>query len=97
MSEQERADDAYQPVGDNEEQQDAAPLDLENAADPDAYDDVLDQGYSPPEKPSGVDKVGTTAAEQREGETLDERLRQERPERSESPERPEGGEGSGEG
>ncbi|MCZ9337026.1 hypothetical protein NGM37_04440, partial [Streptomyces sp. TRM76130] len=42
-------------------------------------DDTLDEGYSPPEKPLGVDKVGTTAAEQHDGETLDERLSQEVP------------------
>ncbi|GAA4789508.1 DUF5709 domain-containing protein [Streptomyces ziwulingensis] len=73
------ADDAYQPTGTNEEQEDAAPLDLQDALDERTYDDTLDEGYSPPEKPLGVDKVGTTAAEQHEGETLDERLSQEVP------------------
>ncbi|QNS02862.1 DUF5709 domain-containing protein [Streptomyces xanthii] len=73
-----RADDAYQPTGGNEEQEDAAALDLQNAVDERTYDDMVDEGYSPPEKPLGVTKKGTTAAEQREGETLDERLRQER-------------------
>ena len=42
-------------------------------------DDVLDEGYSPPEKPLGLDAFGTTAAEQREGETLDQRLADEEP------------------
>ena len=42
-------------------------------------DDVLDEGYSPPEKPLGLDAFGTTAAEQREGETLDQRLAEEEP------------------
>ncbi|MGN9760011.1 DUF5709 domain-containing protein [Streptomyces sp. SD31] len=74
------ADDAYQPTGGNEEQQDAAPLDLQDAVDERTYDDTLDEGYSPPEKPLGVTKHGTTAAEQHEGETLDERLTQEVPE-----------------
>lgn len=73
------ADDAYQPTGDNEEQEDATPLDLQDAVDERTYDDMLDEGYSPPEKPLGVNKTGTTAAEQHEGETLDERLRQETP------------------
>ncbi|MEU5576801.1 DUF5709 domain-containing protein [Streptomyces huasconensis] len=73
------ADDAYQPTGNNEEQEDAAPLDLQDALDERDYDDMLDEGYSPPEKPLGVTKTGTTAAEQHEGETLDERLRQEVP------------------
>ncbi|MGW7090138.1 DUF5709 domain-containing protein [Streptomyces sp. NPDC054871] len=79
MSDQNRADDAYQPTGDNEEQEDAAPLDLDNAVDERTYDDMLDEGYSPPEKPLGVTRTGTTATEQHEGETLDERLRQEMP------------------
>ncbi|SFY48602.1 DUF5709 domain-containing protein [Streptomyces sp. F-1] len=72
-------DDAYQPTGTNEEQQDAAPLDPQDAIGGRSYDDMLDEGYSPPERPLGVTKRGTTAAEQREGETLDERLRQEVP------------------
>lgn len=73
------ADDAYQPTGGNEEQEDAAPLDLQDALDERTYDDTLDEGYSPPEKPLGVTKHGTTAAEQHEGETLDERLAEEVP------------------
>ncbi|MFE2262256.1 DUF5709 domain-containing protein [Streptomyces griseosporeus] len=73
------ADDAYQPTGSNEEQEDAAPLDLQDAVDERTYDDTLDEGYSPPEKPLGVTKYGTTAAEQHEGESLDQRLAQETP------------------
>ncbi|GEC02505.1 hypothetical protein SSP24_01600 [Streptomyces spinoverrucosus] len=73
------ADDAYQPTGTNEEQEDAAPLDLQDAVDERTYDDTLDEGYSPAEKPLGVSKHGTTAAEQHTGETLDQRLAQERP------------------
>ncbi|MCZ9351836.1 DUF5709 domain-containing protein [Streptomyces mutabilis] len=73
------ADDVYQPTGNNEEQEDAAPLDLQDAVDERTYDDTLDEGYSPPEKPLGVTKHGTTAAEQHDGETLDERLSQEVP------------------
>ncbi|MFF7969949.1 DUF5709 domain-containing protein [Streptomyces sp. NPDC007905] len=73
------ADDVYQPTGTNEEQEDAGPLDLQDAVDERTYDDVLDEGYSPPERPLGVTKHGTTAAEQQEGETLEERLGQEVP------------------
>lgn len=80
MSDQDIADDVHQPTGGNEEQEDAAPLDLDNAVDERSYDDMLDEGHSPPEKPLGVTRTGTTAAEQHEGETLDERLRQEMPE-----------------
>nr|WP_267809116.1 DUF5709 domain-containing protein [Streptomyces tirandamycinicus]MCY0985368.1 DUF5709 domain-containing protein [Streptomyces tirandamycinicus] len=73
------ADDVYQPTGSNEEQGDAAHLDLEDALDEPDYDEILDQGYSPPERPLGVDRVGTTAAEQHEGESLDQRLAVELP------------------
>lgn len=73
------ADDAYQPTGGNEEQEDAAPLDLQDAVGERDYDEILDEGYSPPERPLGVNKHGTTAAEQHDGETLDERLEQEVP------------------
>ncbi|AOR30218.1 hypothetical protein BFF78_03305 [Streptomyces fodineus] len=73
------ADDAYQPTGTNEEQEDAGPLDLQDAVDERTYDDVLDEGYSPPERPLATTRHGTTAAEQHAGETLDERLGQETP------------------
>lgn len=43
-------------------------------------DDVLDEGYSPPEAWSAAERFGSTADEQRQGETLDQRLRQEVPE-----------------
>ncbi len=42
--------------------------------------DVLDEGYSPPERYSAAEKFGNTAEEQLEGETLDQRLAQEEPE-----------------
>jgi len=77
MTDEPMGDDVYQP--NNEEQADAAPLDLEDALDERDYDDILDEGYSPPEKPLGATKTGITAAEQRDGETLDERLAQELP------------------
>lgn len=85
MGSEPMADDAYQPTGSNEEQEDAAPLDMQDALDERTYDDTLDEGYSPPEKPLGVTKHGTTAAEQHDGETLDERLAQEVPEESVPP------------
>ncbi|MEH0548760.1 DUF5709 domain-containing protein [Streptomyces sp. B21-105] len=74
-----RGDDVYQPTGSDEEQEDGAPLDLQDAVDERTYDDALDEGYSPPEKPLGVTRYGTTAAEQHDGESLDQRLAQEVP------------------
>lgn len=41
--------------------------------------DPLDQGWSPPEKPRGVDDWGTTAREMADGEDLDHRLSREVP------------------
>jgi hypothetical protein len=40
-------------------------------------DDILDEGISPSEKLQGSRAKGTTANEQRQGETIDERRRQE--------------------
>ncbi|MDT9695307.1 hypothetical protein [Streptomyces sp. P17] len=79
MSDEHMADDVYQPTGSNEEQEDAAPLDLQDAVDERTYDDMLDDGYSPPDEPMSVTRTGTTASEQHEGESLDERLEQEVP------------------
>ena len=42
-------------------------------------DDVLDEGYSPPERPLGIDAYGTTTAEQRRGESLEQHLAEEEP------------------
>lgn len=41
--------------------------------------DVLDEGFSPPERYSSAERFGNTAEEQREGEPFEERLRQEEP------------------
>jgi len=42
-------------------------------------EDLLDEGYSPPERPRGVDAFGTTLAEQRQGESIEQRLAHEVP------------------
>src|SRR5436190_10740777 len=42
-------------------------------------DDLLDEGYSPPEKWSAGEGFGTTADEALQGETLDQRISQEDP------------------
>jgi uncharacterized protein DUF5709 len=42
-------------------------------------EDVLDEGFSPPEKWSPAQRFGNTAEEMREGETLEQRLDQEEP------------------
>lgn len=79
MSEQGRGDDVYQPDNSDVDNRPTDELDPENVIDEPGLDDVLDTGYSPPEKPLGVSKYGTTGEEQREGESLDGRLAQEVP------------------
>ncbi|WP_031090566.1 DUF5709 domain-containing protein [Streptomyces sp. NRRL WC-3549] len=80
MSGEGRGDDVYQPDGSDADNRPTDELDPENVIDEPGLDDVLDTGYSPPEKPLGVSKYGTTGEEQREGESLDRRLAQEVPE-----------------
>ena len=51
----------------------------EDSLTEDSMDQVLEQGYSPNEKPRALDAFGTTLAEEKQGETLDQRLAQEEP------------------
>lgn len=80
MTETGRGDDVYQPDGSDADNRPTDDLDPENVIDEPDLDDMMDTGYSPPEKPLGVSKYGTTGEEQREGESLDRRLAQEVPE-----------------
>jgi hypothetical protein len=54
-------------------------LQPEDTLDDRGVDDLLDEGYSPPERPRGVDAFGTTVAEQRQGESIEARLAHEQP------------------
>ncbi|MFC6594410.1 DUF5709 domain-containing protein [Kitasatospora paranensis] len=80
MSDDRTEDDVQRLDSSGEEQADATPPDLQDALDERGYDEILDEGYSPPERPLGVTKAGLTGAEQRTGESLDQRLAQELPE-----------------
>jgi len=71
------SDGIYEPVDDDEN--DAAVIDLDQVLGDDDVDEALDSSYSPPERPWGVTAHGTTAAEQREGGSLDQRLAAEEP------------------
>jgi hypothetical protein len=71
-------DDVYQPDG-SEIGEDGGPLDPEDTLDDRGVDEALDEGYSPPERPLAVEGTGTTADEQRSGDSLDDRLRREVP------------------
>ncbi|MFF4763419.1 DUF5709 domain-containing protein [Streptomyces sp. NPDC001292] len=72
-------DDVYQP-DDSEVREDTGVLDPEDTLVYDGVDDPLDRGWSPPERPWAVEHTGVTAAERRQGETLDQRLAEELPE-----------------
>jgi hypothetical protein len=54
-------------------------VDLDETLGSDDIDDIMNTSYSPPEKPLGLNKFGTTLAEQRQGESLDLRVIQEIP------------------
>jgi Family of unknown function (DUF5709) len=54
-------------------------LQPDDTLDDRGVEDVLDEGYSPPEKWSVLEKFGNTAREEREGESLDQRLAEEEP------------------
>lgn len=75
-----RGDDVYQPDGPDDSEirtvegiRDEEDTLLNRGADP------FDEGASPPERPLAVEHEGTTAQEQNEGESLDDRLREEVP------------------
>lgn len=55
-------------------------LQPQDTLDDRGVDDVLDEGISPPEQLRGSNAKGTTPAEVAEGETIDDRIRQEEPE-----------------
>ncbi|WP_149184584.1 DUF5709 domain-containing protein [Streptomyces sp. TRM49041] len=79
-TEESMGDEVYQPdrSDDREIREDHGVLDREDLLS-DRAADPYDEGYSPPERPLGAEHVGTTAREQREGETLDQRLAEEVP------------------
>lgn len=84
MKDAERGDDVYQPQ--QPEASDPADLlDLEDTLDNRELTDVLDEGYSPPERPWAVEDRGTTASEQHDGEGLAGRLARELPETADPP------------
>lgn len=60
-------------------------LQPEDTLDDRGVDDVLDEGYSPPEELRGAKAKGTTPYEEAEGEVIEDRLRQEEPDVGEDP------------
>lgn len=79
MSDEARGDDVYQPEHSDVQNRPTDDLDMQNVLDERGLDEMLAEGYSPPERPLAVGKYGTTGQEQLEGESLDQRLAQEIP------------------
>lgn len=74
------SESTYEPGDDGNDLGDDEVVDLDQAFGDDAVDaTVYEAGYSPPEKPLGMTRFGTTNAEEEEGESLDQRLAQEVP------------------
>ncbi|MEV8514729.1 DUF5709 domain-containing protein [Dactylosporangium sp. NPDC051484] len=69
--------DSWDPDPDDEGQ-----LSAQDTLSDRGLDDALDEGYSPPEKPRGLNAFGVTQAEAEQGESLDRRLLQEEPDPS---------------
>jgi hypothetical protein len=73
------SESTYQPGDDGTDLTDDS-VDLDQVfGDDDVDSTVYETGYSPPEKPLGMTRFGTTNAEEAEGESLDQRLAQEVP------------------
>jgi Family of unknown function (DUF5709) len=74
-------DDIYDPSSDIDENdlEDDGTLDASDTLDGDPGDDPLDQGIVPPDRWSAGESFGTTLAEERAGESLDQLLAEEEP------------------
>ncbi|MCX4790217.1 MULTISPECIES: DUF5709 domain-containing protein [unclassified Streptomyces] len=83
MKDGDMGDDVYQPQ-EPEASDPTEQLDIEDTLDNRGLTDLLDEGYSPPERPWAVEDQGTTAAEQHSGEPLESRLARELPEVNEA-------------
>lgn len=80
MSDEPMGDDVYQPgASDYGRGEDHTDVDMDNALDEKRTDEILDEGYSPPDRPLAVHDPGVTAAAQHDGESLESRLRREVP------------------
>jgi len=74
-------DDMYDPSSDIDENdlEDDGTLDASDTLDGDPGDDPLDAGIVPPDRWSAGEGFGTTLAEERAGESLDQLLAEEEP------------------
>jgi hypothetical protein len=73
-------DDTYDPSGPEEnELEDDGTLDASDTLEGDPGDDPLDTGIATPDRWSAGESFGTTLAEERQGESLDQLLAEEEP------------------
>ena len=72
-------DDSRDGIRQGDEIEDDGVLDTSDTLDDDRVDDPLDTGIAPADRWSGADRYGTTPAEERAGESLDQYLAQEEP------------------
>src|SRR2546421_749039 len=72
-------DDETYDLEDSELEDDGT-LDASDTLEGDPGDDPLDTGIAPPDRWSAGERFGTTLAEEREGESLDQLLAEEAPE-----------------
>ncbi len=73
-------DDTYDPSGPEEnELEDDGTLDASDTLEGDPGDDPLDTGIAAPDRWSAGESFGTTLAEERQGESLDQLLAEEEP------------------
>jgi hypothetical protein len=71
------SDEIYEPGADLEDDGVLEPSDTLD--DDDLSSDVLDTGIAAPDHYAGANRFGTTLSEQRQGESLDQRLSEEEP------------------
>jgi hypothetical protein len=72
-------DDSRDDIRQGDEIEDDGVLDTSDTLDDDRVHDPLDTGIAPADRWTGANRYGTTAAEERAGESLDQYLAQEEP------------------
>ena len=72
-------DDDFEGTEEWDDIEDEGVLDTSETLDDDAVDDPLDVGIAASDRWSGANRFGTTLEEQRDGESLDDRLAEEEP------------------
>jgi hypothetical protein len=72
-------DDTRDDIRQSDDLYDDGVLDSDETLDDDRVEDPLDTGYEPADRWSGANRFGTTAAEERQGESLDQLLAEEEP------------------